>query len=378
MEPVTHLLTGACLARSGFNRRTAYATLAMTLAAEAPDLDTLWSLRGPVAGFEHHRGWTHSFLGIPLEAAVVVGAVWLWHRWKLGRERARSKVYATRPETSPTPQPEAQAAPATPATSRAREAPPVRWALLYAFAIVALLSHILLDWTNNYGVRPFFPFNPRWYAGSFVFIFEPVMFLLLLAGLVAPALFGLVGGEVGARRERFRGRGWAVFALVSIALLWGWRGWEKLSAERIALGGDFGGVEITRTFLSPYPVTPFTWHAVIETPDFFQLATVDTWTGRVATTGQEDVFHKPASTPAALAAKRSWLGHVYLDWSQFPVVTDSGPDPDGISEVSFRDLRFLYDTLGMHGREASPLTGTAFVDGNRQVVRMVMNGRVQK
>ena len=33
MEPVTHFLTGAVLARAGFNRRTAYATLAMTLAA---------------------------------------------------------------------------------------------------------------------------------------------------------------------------------------------------------------------------------------------------------------------------------------------------------------------------------------------------------
>ena len=49
MEPVTHFLTGACLARSGFNRRTAYATLAMTLAAEAPDMDVFWGLRGPVA-----------------------------------------------------------------------------------------------------------------------------------------------------------------------------------------------------------------------------------------------------------------------------------------------------------------------------------------
>ena len=51
MEPVTHFLTGACLGRTGFNRRTAYATLAMTLAAEAPDLDVFWGFRGPVAGF---------------------------------------------------------------------------------------------------------------------------------------------------------------------------------------------------------------------------------------------------------------------------------------------------------------------------------------
>ena len=37
MEPITHFMTGAVLARSGFNRKAAYATVAMTLAAEAPD-----------------------------------------------------------------------------------------------------------------------------------------------------------------------------------------------------------------------------------------------------------------------------------------------------------------------------------------------------
>ena len=31
--------------------------------------------------------------------------------------------------------------------------------------MVALLSHLLLDWTNNYGVRPFFPFNPKMVCG---------------------------------------------------------------------------------------------------------------------------------------------------------------------------------------------------------------------
>jgi len=362
MEPVTHLLTGACLARAGFNRRTAYATLAMTLAAEAPDLDIVWSLRGPVAGFEHHRGWTHSFVGIPLEAAVVVGAVWLWHRWKLKREPER--VAAAEGEIEP--------------GRVRRETLPVRWGLLYLFAVIALLSHLLLDWTNNYGLRAFFPFNPRWYAGSFVFIFEPIMFALLLIGLVAPALFGLVGSEVGVRRERFRGRGWAIFALVSVGVLWGWRGWERVAAERLALGGDYGGVEILRSTVSPYPITPFRWHAVVETAGFYQMATVDTWNGRVETTGQEDVFHKPAVTLAALAAKRSWLGRVYLEWSQFPLVADSGPDQDGISKVTFRDLRFMYDVSLIHGRESPPLMGEASVAQNRQVVRMEMDGRVQK
>ena len=75
MEPVTHFLTGAVLSRAGFNRRTAYATLAMTLAAEAPDLDVLWGFRGPVAVLEHHRGITHTFLGAPFVALAVTGTV---------------------------------------------------------------------------------------------------------------------------------------------------------------------------------------------------------------------------------------------------------------------------------------------------------------
>src|SRR5271170_7327918 len=82
MEPITHLMTGAVLARTGFNRKAAYATLAMTIAAEAPDLDTLWSIDGPIAAFQHHRGITHTFVGLPFEAAVIVGGFWLFHRWR--------------------------------------------------------------------------------------------------------------------------------------------------------------------------------------------------------------------------------------------------------------------------------------------------------
>src|SRR5271163_900378 len=85
MEPVTHFLTGACLARAAFNRRTAYATLAMTLAAEAPDLDVLWAFRGPVEALQHHRGITHTLLGAPFVALAVTGTVYLWHRFKRSR-----------------------------------------------------------------------------------------------------------------------------------------------------------------------------------------------------------------------------------------------------------------------------------------------------
>src|SRR5579875_3421811 len=91
MEPVTHVLTGACLSRAGLNRRAAYATLTMAIAAEFPDVDTLWSLQGPVAGFQHHRGITHTFLGLPVEAAIVVGLVYLFHSIRVSRAKSPSR-----------------------------------------------------------------------------------------------------------------------------------------------------------------------------------------------------------------------------------------------------------------------------------------------
>ena len=320
----------------------------MTLAAEVPDLDVLWSIDGPIAAFQHHRGWTHTFIGIPFEAAIIVGAVWLFHRWRT-RQATQSKP------------PKA----------------PIRWDLLYAFSLIALLSHLLLDWTNNYGLRPFFPFNPRWYAGSFVFIFEPVLFLILLIALIAPSLFGLISSEVGARKPAFRGRGWAIAALLGMVALWTIRFVEHDKAIQLAQTADYKGAPVLRVTADPYPINPFSWQTVAETPQFYQVSTVNTLNSIIATSDRPDTIYKPPTTLATLVAKRSWLGEVYLDWSQYPVVTETGTDPDGLTTVSFRDLRFFYDTPLFSGREKTPLSGAVYVNADRRVVRMEINGRIQ-
>jgi len=348
MEPITHLMTGACLARAGFNRKAAYATLAMTLAAEMPDLDSLWSIDGPVAAFQHHRGWTHTFLGLPFEAAIIVGAMWLFHRWRTRRPNPGKPPYA-----------------------------PIRWGLLYGFALIALLSHLLLDWTNNYGLRPFFPFNPRWYAGSFVFIFEPVLFLILLVALVAPSLFGLIGSEVGARRPIFRGRGWAIAGLIAMTALWIFRFIQHDKAIQLTRNGDYNGAIVLRVVADPYPINPYHWQTAVETPQFYQISSANTFDGAIATSDQTQVLFKPPTTLATLVAKQSWLGEVYLDWSQWPVVEETGADPDGLTSVTFRDLRFFYDTPFLPGRGNAPLSGTVYVNADRRVVRMEMSGHVQ-
>ena len=75
MEPVTHFLTGACIARAGLNRKTAYATLTAVLAAEAADMDVVWSLRGPVESLKHHRGITPTFEADPPKLGPLVAGL---------------------------------------------------------------------------------------------------------------------------------------------------------------------------------------------------------------------------------------------------------------------------------------------------------------
>jgi inner membrane protein len=348
MDPLTHFMTGAVLSRTGFNRKAAYATAAMTIAAGFPDIDVLWAIKGPVAAFEHHRGFTHTFLGVPFEAAVITAAFWLFYLWRVKRDK-------------PLKQPA-----------------PIHWPRLYFFVLIALLSHILLDYTNNYGVRPFSPFNPRWYSASIVFIVEPVITFLLISALVAPILFGLVGGEVGARRQTFRGRGWAIAALTGIVAIWGLRFVERQKALQLAQSADYNNTTILSVDASPHPINPFRWHTIAETPLTYQVGSADTLTNTLTTNTQADTFYKPPTTLATLVAKRSWLGRIYLDWSPHPLVTDTGATPDGLTAVTFRDLRFMYNTTIFSDRNNPPLSGTVFINNDRRVDHMEMNGHIQR
>ena len=310
MEPVTHFLTGACLGRAGLNRKTALATLTLTLAAEAPDLDVLSRFGGPAFGFAHHRGFTHSFLGIPIDAAAVVGFVYLI--WRLrGRKVNDPKL-------------------------------PPRWGLLFFYGCLAGLSHILLDFTNNYGVRPFWPFSEKWYSWDIVFIFEPVMFSILLLGLIVPSLFSLIDREIGARSRGPRGRVAATIALVGVVLMWGLRDFEHRRAVAALAARTYQDAEPLRVSAYPALYDPFRWYGVVETSAFFVLAPVNSLGPEVDPGGDRSIRYKPEETPITLAAKKSYLGRVYLDWAQYPITeTETLSSPEGGYIVDFQDLRFV-------------------------------------
>jgi inner membrane protein len=359
------------------NRKTAYATLAAVLAAEAADMDIFWGLRGQVDELKHHRGITHTFIAVPVVAGVVVGTVWLLHRWREGRRRPKLQAFTERNPGAPVP--------------LRLQQQPVNWVWLYATALIAALSHLLLDWTNNYGVRPFFPFNPRWYAGSFMFIAEPVLWALFFLALAMPWLFGLADREMGVRRQVFRGRGWAIFALIGMVALWGWRWTEHERGVAMVGQTQVATAPVIRVGLEPYPVTPFKWHAILETDGYYQTAEINTRTGVIDSDAQTDVLFKPPVTEATEAAKRTPLGQAYLDWGTWAVVRDVGQvaepgmDPPKLppnrtwTTVEFTDLRFGYSYLGA-GRTSgrNTLGGAVYIVDGHEDAGEEMNGREQK
>ena len=370
MEPVTHFLTGACIGRAGLNRKTAYATLAAVLAAEAADIDVLWGLAGPVEELKHHRGITHTLIAVPVVAAAAVGMVWLYDRWRRSRKANALNQNVKVPTAPP---------------------PGLRWGWLYLAALVAALSHLMLDWTNNYGLRLFYPFNPRWYAGSFVFIAEPVLWALLGSALVIPGLLGLIGGEIGVQRKQFRGRGWAIFALTGMVLLWGWRWAEQGRARALAENTMIATAPVKRLALEPYPVNVFRWHAILETEEYYQTAEINTLSGEIASDPRRDVLYKPAVTAATEAAKRTRLGQVYMDWGTWAVVRDVGqeaapgmkppqlPRNQAWTAVEFYDLRFAYSFLGTGSPSMRhPLSGWVYIVDGRDEAGEALNGREQR
>jgi inner membrane protein len=343
LEPVTHFLTGACMGRAGLNRKTALATLTLTLAAEAPDLDVLSRFNGRAFAFAHHRGFTHSFIGIVLMAAVVVAFVYLIHRLR-GRKVNDPNL-------------------------------PPRWGLLFLYACLAGLSHILLDFTNNYGVRPFWPFSEKWYSWDIVFIFEPILFAFLVLGLIVPSFFSLVDKEIGARQKGPRGRIPATVALVAVVLLWTLRDFQHRRAVHALEARTYENAEPLRASAYPTWVNPFYWSGVVETSSFFVLAPVDSLASEVDPRGLLEIRYKPEETPITLAAKRSYLGRVYLDWAQYPITeTENVSSPQDGYIVQFVDLRFvqlpslLGRVAGGRNQPNRALSAGVFLDHNLQVV----------
>jgi membrane-bound metal-dependent hydrolase YbcI (DUF457 family) len=153
MENVAHTLLGLSLAKAGLERVTPLATTTLVISSNLPDLDVLSRLTGgTLAYLEHHRGFTHGFLGLVLLAAALAFALTLLdRRFRLRRDPFRR---------------------------------PIRPMRIFGLACLGGLSHTFLDYTNTYGVRPLLPFSARWFYGDLTFVVDPWIWLILGVAVV--------------------------------------------------------------------------------------------------------------------------------------------------------------------------------------------------
>jgi inner membrane protein len=352
LEPLTHLLTGACMSRVGLNRKTSLATAVLVVSAEIPDVDVLLLLGGPVLGFANHRGFTHTLLGAPFNAALALAVVYGGYRLLLAAGRV--------PRTPP------------------------HWKLLFVYGLLGSLSHMLLDFTNSYGVRPFAPFNNRWYSWDIVHIVEPLILIALIAGLALPSLFALIQEEVTSHRVAHRGRGGAIFALVCLGLIWFVRDFQHRKAVAALDSRIYQGAEPLRVSAFPYAINPFRWHGVVETEGFYEALPVDSRSPEIESDGLAITRYKPEETPVIQAAKASDLGRVYLDWAQYPVLEVEPLDGgQGGYRVRFYDLRYMYPDreTGAGPRSSAsvrPLAASLELDSRLNVVAEGVGSRVRR
>ena len=206
MDNLTHALTGALIARTlpaGWNgepesdaaadpdaalaRPGRWLAPAAVVAANLPDFEALilWPppLGDKAAYLLHHRGWSHSLVGIAGEALLFAGLLWLICRWMSPERKLRPTSAASRTSSRPVTGTCRTAGACAPGSNGGFFAgfTPARG---LAVAALGAFSHLFLDWWNSYGVRPFYPWDKSWYYGDLVFIVDPWVWLMLGGGLV--------------------------------------------------------------------------------------------------------------------------------------------------------------------------------------------------
>jgi len=356
MDNLTHSLVGLAAAKAGLERLSPGATAACVLAANAPDIDILATLGGKWFYLHHHRGITHSFVGT-LALALLIPSLFYAVDLLVARIRKRP--------------------------------PRVRFLGLALASLIVSASHPLMDWTNNYGVRPFLPWNGEWYYGDLVFIVDPWLWLiiggasflltskriwqsvlwttlaLLLTGLVLfmklenagllhpnlfrvmwiTAIIGLALLRLTRAVERWGSRV-ALVALALVVVYWGGLGLahraafseaqviaQKLSAER--------GETVARVAAMPVLADPLRWLCVADTDRAtyrFMLSLTESGEKLI---GEVARFEKPQGEEAIAATRASEdeRARIFLDFARFPATRVQG---DCLSEllVQFADLRY--------------------------------------
>ncbi|HLH40852.1 MAG TPA: metal-dependent hydrolase [Bryobacteraceae bacterium] len=305
MDNLTHSLVGLMMSRSGIDRKIPRAAPLMIVAANLPDVDVISLAGGTLSYLSWHRGYTHSFAFAPLMALIAALIV-------LGRRISC-------------------------------------WA--YFFSLAGVLSHLLLDWTNVYGVRLLLPFSARWLRLDQTGVVDPWIWAILLLAVAAPALARMVSGEIGAK-SRGPKRGWAWCALIALAAYEGARSaaHQRALAE---MGAHLFNGSVPQRVAALAEGAIWRWRGVVEGPGWVEDISIDLRGTFDPDAGRID--YAPEPSPAIEAARATPAFQKFAKFDQLPFWKIT-PAVDGTA-VELIDLRF--GTPREPGLEARALVDAA-------------------
>jgi len=319
MENLTHTAVGLFLSRIGLGRWSARGTAIVVIAANIPDIDLVTLAGGPLNYLHYHRHLTHSLAAMPVMALASVAIVRL-----IGRK-------------------------------------PLQWTGAFLAALIAVASHLALDWTNVYGIRLYLPFSSEWLRADTTGVIDLFILAVVIIGISGPFLARLVGSEISSSslRVRHHGRGFAWFALLFI-LAWDCtRGVLHARAVASLDSHLYGETTPLRVAALPDAANPFKWRGIVETSDSYVVQELNLANQSAPPRGT--FFPKPSPDPAIAAARATVPFTEFLRFSQFPLwrVT-ANPSVENGKIVEVFDMRF--------GTPAAPgFMARAVVDPNLRV-----------
>ncbi len=293
MDNITHTLVGLMMSRCGLDRGTKGMPVMMMLAANAPDIDAYPFFTDSLDYLEIHRGYTHALAFAPLVALLPLAIV-------RGITRTRPTI------------------------------------LEWVACTLVVVSHLLLDWTNVYGVRMLLPFSDRWLRLDITDILDPVIWMILIVALAIPSLLGLVSSTIGARKTSGVKQAWAFIALTGLL------GYEYLrwNSHEKALGSLnallYKDEPAHAVYAFPDSFGTMRWRGLVEGETFFYEMPVD-FRGNFQMRDAK-IDYKIGQAPTVDAAKETRAFQVFERFNQVPFWRIS-PLVD-VTQVDLLDLRF--------------------------------------
>jgi inner membrane protein len=322
MDTVSHGIAGSVFSRTLTHRPEARAALVLGLVgAMLPDID-MFFLNSRIEYLQGHRGWTHTFLLLPFFAFALALLTKRFYRY----------------------------------------AHHARLSTLFLFAATGIATHIFFDWITSFGTMFMIPFSRRRYALDWVFILDPYFTGIVSISLIATTVFRPKGRLLSSLGVLALVGYIGFCAILHAAAL---RVWKRMDAPP-----PDAKIAVLPQFLSP-----FRWLGLSERANEIHVAFFDigpfargnpspqppTRFSEVLSSlsdyypppGRARIqrYDKAAASPALAEAEKLPDVHTYLDFARFPLVTVR-EEADGMTTISFQDLRFLPWFTGPWERES--------------------------